>query len=30
MEPNAQAQDPALHDRLIAICGEISGVALPV
>ena len=30
MEPNAQAQDPALQDRLIAICAEISGVPLPV
>jgi NAD(P)-dependent dehydrogenase (short-subunit alcohol dehydrogenase family) len=28
-EPNTQAQDPALQDRLIAICGEISGVPLP-
>jgi NAD(P)-dependent dehydrogenase (short-subunit alcohol dehydrogenase family) len=28
-EPNAQAQDVALQDRLIAICAEISGVALP-
>jgi hypothetical protein len=30
MEPNAQAQDPALQDGLIAICAEISGVPLPV
>jgi NAD(P)-dependent dehydrogenase (short-subunit alcohol dehydrogenase family) len=29
MEPNSQAQDPALQDRLIAQCAEISGVALP-
>jgi hypothetical protein len=29
-KPNPQAQDPALHDRFIAICGEISGVPLPV
>jgi NAD(P)-dependent dehydrogenase (short-subunit alcohol dehydrogenase family) len=29
MEPNPQAHDPALQDRLIAICTEISGVALP-
>ena len=29
-EPNAQAQDPALQDRLIAICAKISGVPLPV
>jgi NAD(P)-dependent dehydrogenase (short-subunit alcohol dehydrogenase family) len=28
-EPNPQAHDLALQDRLIAICGEISGVALP-
>ena len=27
-EPNAQAQDPGLQDRLIAICAEISGVPL--
>jgi NAD(P)-dependent dehydrogenase (short-subunit alcohol dehydrogenase family) len=30
MEPNPQANDPALQDRLIAICAEISGEALPV
>jgi NAD(P)-dependent dehydrogenase (short-subunit alcohol dehydrogenase family) len=30
MEPNPQAHDPALQDRLIAICAEISGVALPI
>ena len=30
MEPNAQAQDPELQDRLIAICAGISGVPLPV
>jgi NAD(P)-dependent dehydrogenase (short-subunit alcohol dehydrogenase family) len=29
MEPNPQAQDPALQDRLIAHCAEISGVNLP-
>jgi len=29
MAPNPQAKDPALQDRLIAICAEISGVALP-
>ena len=29
MEPNPQAQDPALQDRLIAICADISGVTLP-
>lgn len=29
MEPNPQARDPALQDRLIAICAEISGVNLP-
>jgi hypothetical protein len=29
MDPNPQANDPALQDRLIAICAEISGVALP-
>jgi NAD(P)-dependent dehydrogenase (short-subunit alcohol dehydrogenase family) len=29
MAPNPQAQDPVLQDRLIAICAEISGVALP-
>jgi hypothetical protein len=28
-EPNPQAHDPALQDRLIATCAEISGVALP-
>jgi NAD(P)-dependent dehydrogenase (short-subunit alcohol dehydrogenase family) len=27
--PNPQANDPALQDRLIAICAEISSVALP-
>ena len=25
MKPNPQAHDPALQDRLIAICAEISG-----
>jgi NAD(P)-dependent dehydrogenase (short-subunit alcohol dehydrogenase family) len=29
MGPNPQADDPALQDRLIAICKEVSGVALP-
>ncbi|TMV82957.1 SDR family NAD(P)-dependent oxidoreductase [Thioclava sp. BHET1] len=29
MEANPQAGDPALQDRLITICHEISGVALP-
>jgi hypothetical protein len=29
MEPNPQANNPALANRLIAICTEISGVALP-
>jgi hypothetical protein len=29
MAPNPQADDPALQDRLIAICADISGVALP-
>ena len=28
-EPNTQAQNPGLQDRLIAICAEISGVPLP-
>ena len=28
-EPNPQAYDPTLQDRLIAICAEISGVTLP-
>jgi NAD(P)-dependent dehydrogenase (short-subunit alcohol dehydrogenase family) len=28
MEPNSQARDPGLQDRLIAICAEISGVTL--
>jgi hypothetical protein len=28
-EPNSQAHDPALQDRLLAICAEISGVTLP-
>lgn len=27
--PNPQAQDPTLQDRLIALCAELSGVALP-
>jgi NAD(P)-dependent dehydrogenase (short-subunit alcohol dehydrogenase family) len=29
MAPNPQADDPALQERLVAICTEISGVALP-
>jgi NAD(P)-dependent dehydrogenase (short-subunit alcohol dehydrogenase family) len=29
MDPNPQAHDPFLQDRLIAICADISGVALP-
>ena len=29
MQPNPQAYEPALQDRLIAICAEISGIALP-
>jgi NAD(P)-dependent dehydrogenase (short-subunit alcohol dehydrogenase family) len=29
MGPNPQADDPALQDRLIAICKKVSGVALP-
>jgi NAD(P)-dependent dehydrogenase (short-subunit alcohol dehydrogenase family) len=29
MEANPQAHDPALQDRLIGICAEISGVTLP-
>src|ERR1700677_2321675 len=29
-QPNPQAHEPALQDGLIAICAEISGVALPV
>jgi hypothetical protein len=29
MEPNPEARDVALQDRLIAICADISGVALP-
>ena len=29
LQPNPQADDRALQDRLITICGEISGVALP-
>jgi NAD(P)-dependent dehydrogenase (short-subunit alcohol dehydrogenase family) len=29
MAPNPQAENPALQDRLVAICAEISGVALP-
>jgi hypothetical protein len=30
MAPNAQANNAALQDRLIRICTEISGMALPV
>jgi len=29
MAPNPEAEDPALQDRLIAICAEISAVAPP-
>ena len=29
MEPNPQAHDPALQDRLVAICAEISASTLP-
>ena len=29
MDPNPQAEDPALQDRLIAVCTEISNVELP-
>jgi NAD(P)-dependent dehydrogenase (short-subunit alcohol dehydrogenase family) len=29
MDPNPQAHDPFLQDRLIAICADISSVALP-
>jgi hypothetical protein len=29
MTPNPQAHNPVLQDRLIAICADISGVALP-
>jgi hypothetical protein len=29
MEPNPEARDVALQDRLIAICADVSGVALP-
>jgi NAD(P)-dependent dehydrogenase (short-subunit alcohol dehydrogenase family) len=29
MEPSRRANDPALADRLIAICAEVSGVAMP-
>ena len=29
MEPNPQAFDPSLQDRLIAICAEISGIEMP-
>jgi NAD(P)-dependent dehydrogenase (short-subunit alcohol dehydrogenase family) len=29
MKPNPQSHDAALQDRLIAICADISGVALP-
>lgn len=27
--PNPEAQDPSLQDRLLALCAELSGVALP-
>jgi len=29
LTPNPQAQDPALQDRLVALCEELSGVPLP-
>jgi NAD(P)-dependent dehydrogenase (short-subunit alcohol dehydrogenase family) len=29
LAPNPQAKDAALQDRLLAICGKLSGVALP-
>ena len=29
LAPNPQAQDPALQDRLVALCEELSGVSLP-
>jgi NAD(P)-dependent dehydrogenase (short-subunit alcohol dehydrogenase family) len=29
MQPNPQAHDPVLQDRLISLCEEISGVTLP-
>jgi NAD(P)-dependent dehydrogenase (short-subunit alcohol dehydrogenase family) len=29
MKPNSQAYDSALQDRLLAICAEVSGVAIP-
>ena len=29
MEPNPEAHDVALQDRLIAICSDVSGVVLP-
>jgi NAD(P)-dependent dehydrogenase (short-subunit alcohol dehydrogenase family) len=29
LAPNPQAQDPALQERLIAVCAACSGVALP-
>ena len=28
MEPNPQAHDPALQDRLIAMCAHISGATI--
>lgn len=30
MTPNAQAQNPALQDRLIAVCANVSGVLCPM
>ncbi|HLW91096.1 MAG TPA: hypothetical protein VKS78_07330 [Roseiarcus sp.] len=30
MAPNPEAHESTLQDRLIAICADISGVALPV
>jgi hypothetical protein len=29
MAPNRRAHEPALQDRLMAICGDISDVAMP-
>ena len=29
LEPNPEAHDVALQDRLIAICSDVSGVVLP-
>ena len=29
LTPNPQAQDPALQDRVVALCEDLSGVSLP-